>query len=777
MEGTPAMYARMLFAAAGIAATTLFHALPPLPVAVALIPLLLPLLLCPPRGLWIPGAFGAGLCWGILSGHQLLAAALPPHLEGRDAELHLCIEGLPEQRREHGLPVSRLRARLLAPYVLPSDGREWRGRAVEFSWYGPGEFHPGEAWRMRLRLRAPRGFLNPGSIDRQAWLHADGVDATGYASATRSARRVGECGAGADPWRERLRERMLRMAGGRPAAAGLLALTIGDDSRFTPADWELFARTGTTHLVVISGMHISLVAGLAFAFGVRLARFSPSLAERLPSRACGALLALPAVWCYASLAGWSLSVQRAVLMTLAMVLAVLIERHRPVLAALALAALVVLGLQPLGALQPGFWLSFLSVAALLLGLGGRLAPLRWREALWRPQLVVALALAPALLAMNLPQAPLGPLVNIVAIPIVDMVAVPMALLGCLLSGVSEPVATLFFELALLSLGLLRCVLECAAGIDPGLAFPAGSPPLWATALAAAGSLWMLAPRGFPARALGALLLLPALCPPQAPPPLLELFVLDVGQGSATILRTPSYTLVFDAGPRYSERFDAGRALLVPALRSMGARAVDTLVLSHADSDHAGGAAGLRAGITVRDEVAGEPADGSGTRRCVAGARWQRDGVDFRFLHPRRGDRREGNGASCVLRVSAAGRVFLFTGDIDAEAERGILARDPALLHADVVLAPHHGSRSSSTPRFVAAVRPFLVIVSSGYRNRFGHPHPEVVQRWRGIGARLIDTAEAGAVSLRVEADGSMSGPVLWRERERRFWHRLTAMPE
>ena len=764
------MHARMLCAAAGIAATCLFSALPPQPLIVALLPLLLPLLLCSSRAMRLCAAFAAGLCWGVLCGHRMLERALPEALEGHEAELRLCIEGLPEERRERGLTVWRLRARMLAPLV-PRDSPPWQGRAVEFSWYGEGAFRPGEAWRMRLRLRAPRGFLNPGSPDRQAWLHADGVDATGYVSSIHTARHEGRCAAGADPWRQRLRERLLLGAGGSPATAGLLALTIGDGSLFTPDDWELFAKTGTTHLVVISGMHISLVAGFAFAFGVRFVRWAPVLARWLPARAWGAMLAVPTVLGYASLAGWSLSVQRAALMALVVVFAVLLERHRPVMASLSFAALAVLVLQPLSALQPGFWLSFISVAALLLGLGGRLGAAGRVALLWRPQFVVAAALVAPLLALGLPQAPLGPLVNLVAIPLVDLVAVPAALMGCLLSGVSDALARPCLQLALLALEWLGRFLQASASLSPPLAHGSGSPPYWALALALAGTLWMLAPAGFPARVLGAVLLLPAVFPPSPTAPALELLVLDVGQGSAAVLRTASSTLVFDTGPRYSERFDAGRALLVPALRASGVRAVDVLVLSHADSDHAGGAAGLRAGLPVRRELGGEPLPGSGVTRCSAGMHWQHDGVHFRVLHPRDGDRREGNTSSCVLRVEAAGRVILLTGDIDAEAERALLAAEPSALRADVVLVPHHGSRSSSSPRFVAAVAPRDAIVSSGFRNRFGHPHPDVVTRWRAAGSRIINTADAGALLLRIEADGELSSPVLWREKERRFWHR------
>ncbi len=770
------MHARMLMAAAGMAAASHLTGLPPRPVVVALLPLLIPLLLCAPRGLRACAAFAAGLGWGVLCGHHDLETMLPPELEGQELDIRLCIEGLPARKYERGLPVWRLRARLREPPV-PRSGTPWRGRRLEFSWYGEADFHPGEAWRMRVRLRAPRGFINPGSPDRQAWLLADGIDATGYASATHAAREEGVCAAGADPWRDRLRSRLIDIAGDSPAAAGLLALTIGEDALFTPEDWDLFARTGTTHLVVISGMHISLVAGLAYAFGLRLARRFPVLPERLPARGWGALLAVPAVLGYAALAGWSFSVQRAVVMALVVVIAVLLERSRPMLASLGLAALCVLGMQPLAAVQPGFWLSFLSVAALLLALGGRVGKMSWRETLWQPQWVVAVALAAPLLAMGLPQAPLAPLVNIVAIPLVDLVAVPTALLGCLLLTVSDVPAELCLSVSLHALELLRWFLQTCAGVSPELAYAAGTPSWWAIALAASGGVWMLAPRGFPARVLGVLLFLPAVFPLQHQPPALEMLVLDVGQGSAAVLRTARHTLVFDAGPRYSERFDAGRALLVPALRARGTSAVDVLMLSHADSDHAGGAEGLRRGVPVNAELGGEPLPGSGVPRCTAGMVWRWDDVEFRVLHPRDGDRREGNTSSCVLRVEAAGRVLLLTGDIDADAEHALLANDPGALRADVVLVPHHGSRSSSTQRFVTAVSPRQALVSAGFRNRFGHPHPEVEARWRAAGAELINTADAGAVLLRVERDGNMPAPVLWRELQRRFWHRLSPVAD
>lgn len=764
------MYARMLLAAAGIAAVSQFPTLPPQALVTASLPLLLPALFCGPRLLRYVALILAGVCWGVLEGHRMLASMLPPELEGHDASLQVCLEGLPLERREHGSPVWMLRGRLLEPLRL-SDGGLWSGRRVEFSWYGPGEFHAGEAWDMRIRLRAPRGFVNPGSPDHQARLLANGVNATGYVREAHGARRTGVCPAGLDPWRERLRDKLVAHAAGHPRIGGLLALTIGDASMFQPGDWDLFARSGTTHLVVISGMHISLVAGFAFAGARWLARRSPMLLARLPARAWGALAAAPALCAYAALAGWSVSVQRAVVMALTLLAALLLERGAPVRTALALAALTILAWQPLAALQPGFWLSFLSVAALVAGLGGRLRRPRWRDTLWRPQMVVAVALAVPLAAMGLPQAALAPLVNVFAIPLVDLLVVPSALLGCVLLGVSNTVAAPALDLALCGLEWLQSLLELAAAAGPAPLQPAGVPSVWAYVPAALGTLWLLAPRGLPGWVAGAILLLPVLLPRTATRPLLEVLFVDVGQGAATVVQTRGHTLVYDTGPRFSERFDAGRALLVPALSARGSRRVDLLMVSHADSDHAGGLEGLRRGIPVFAELHGEPPPDQAMARCERGMSWRWDGVEFRVLHPVSGDRRRDNPASCVLRIEAAGRVVLLTGDIDAGVERLLLQSGPAELRADLVQVPHHGSRSSSGAGFVAAVSPRWALVSSGFRNRFGHPHPDVVARWRSEGADILNTAVDGAILLQVDDTGQLHEPVRWRERERRFWHR------
>jgi competence protein ComEC len=302
-------------------------------------------------------------------------------------------------------------------------------------------------------------------------------------------------------------------------------------------------------------------------------------------------------------------------------------------------------------------------------------------------------------------------------------------------------------------------------------------PGWVWLAAAAGVLLFLAPRGLPGRWLGGVLLLPALLVRPAVPDPGEVWldVLDVGQGLAAVVRTHEHTLVYDTGPRFSKRFDAGSAVVVPFLRSAGVGRIDLLILSNGDSDHAGGAHALAEALALERVLSGEPQQIAQltTKQCAAGEDWSWDGVYFRLLHPRASDRWEGNNSSCVLSVeNAAGRV-LFPGDIEAPAERRLVERSFGQLSSRILLAPHHGSATSSTRPLVDAVRPEYVVFSTGYRNRYGFPKAAVEDRWRSVGARILNTSDSGAISFRLSPQGTLMGPVLQRLEHRRYWTHLS----
>ncbi len=766
------MIAGMLAGVAGIVLASRLPVLPEAGVLVAVLACSVAMVCMPRRWLRLAACLGFGLVWGCLRGHETLARALPPALDGSELTVRLCIEGLPQRRLGERGEQWRLRARILDPLPQAQGPlARWQGRRIEFSWYGAGGFAPGEAWSMRLRLRSPRGFVNPGGMDYQAWLLGQGVDATGYAVGKARNQRLADtdCNATPDRWRARLRARLEQRFGDEPQLGRLLAVTLGDASRFTPADWDLFARTGTTHLMVISGMHITLVAMLVIALASGLVRRIPRLLLHLPARSWGVLAALPATLVYALLAGMGVSVQRALLMVTIASLYALRERTLQPWLTYTSALLAVLVVQPLAALQSGFWLSFITVGALLLAYGGRIAPPSRLELLWRPQLVVAFALLCPLLFLGLPQAPLAPLVNAVAIPLTDLLIVPSALLGCLALPVGDTVAWLPLKLALLGLELLDALLRFAARAGRSLPAVALATDGWRLVLGALGCAWVLLPRGFPGRIVAVALLLPLLAPVRQNASALELTMLDVGQGTSVLVRTAAHTLVYDAGPRFSERFDAGSAIVAGALRAEGLRTLDRLVLSHADADHAGGAAGLLAAYPAR-EVLGAPLPGTlKARPCERGETWAWDGVEFRVLHPPPGFAASDNDGSCVLRIEAHARVFLLAGDIEERGESSLRTHDPSLLQADVLLVPHHGSRSSSSAALLAAVAPDIALVSAGHGNRFGHPHSQVLERYRNAGARVLQTAVHGAVRLRVEHDGRFAAPECWRIRHRRFW--------
>lgn len=775
MERDAIVLSGMMAASAGIVLSVQLAVLPHPRLLAAWLPLLIPLFADHRRASRLCACFLGGLAWGALQGQSSVERMLPVALEGRDLSVELCIEGLPVRRSGVGGETWRFRGRLLK---APAQATGWEGRRIELGFYGPGEFRPGQAWLFTVRLKAPRGMLNPGGRDYQAWLLAEGVEATGYVRHKAPRQRLPDhlCPLRFDQLRDSIRERLLALFGDEPQLGKLLAITLGDKSRIGPAEWRGFANTGTTHLMVISGLHVSLVGLLFLQLGSLLARVLLFPLDRWPARKAGAFLAVPAVLAYAALAGFSVATRRALVMGVVAMACVLLERRPRPWAAFAAALFAVLATDPLSATQTGFWLSFLAVAGLILGLSGRLGASGRLSAAWTSQWVVFVALMCPLAFAGQPFAVWAPLVNMLAVPLVSMVVVPLALGGTLLLALGDSVAVPLLRASLYALGWLSTLLQHAGNGVNASPITVGEPSGPKLVCAALATALLLAPRGFPARALGVVLLMPLLAPSDARREqlLLEVVLLDVGQGTAAIVRTRAHTLVYDAGPWFSERFDAGRNIVAPALRSMGVRRVDHLMLSHGDTDHSGGAGGLAELVPIGQVSSGDappPELRDGAARCARGQQWRWDGVEFRVLSPESGDMAEGNNRSCVLRVEAKGTVFLFPGDVEETVEARLVASAGSLLSADVVVVPHHGSRTSSSAAFVAAVRPRFALVSAAYRSRFGHPHAVVVARYRTHGAEVINTADSGAIRLQVDADGVLRAPISWREHRRRYWFR------
>lgn len=715
------------------------------------------------RFVTILAAASAGFVLAGGHAHFRLASALPAELEGRDLLLVGRVAGLPEPDSR------RIRFRFEPEALSRPDGTAVAmPGTLRLSWYGRyPALAPGQRWQMTVRLKRPHGLMNPGGFDYERWLFREGIRALGYVRQRPAPVRLAPAAGGLDAIRATVAERVEHVLAGRPHRALIAALTVGDRRGISDAHWDVLTATGTNHLMAISGLHIGLVAGLVFV----LARWGwqrcARCCLRLPAPRAAAMAALVGAAGYAALAGFSVPTQRALVMTAVALTALFIGRPVASGRTLAAALLAVLLVDPLAVLAWGFWLSFGAVGAILWAAAGRLQiPGRMRQ--WgRVQMVVTLGLAPLLLVAFGAASWTAPLVNLVAIPWVGFLVVPPALAGVVLLPVAPTAAAWLLIAAETMLRPLWSGMELAGGTLP---LPV-VPPLWTLLPAGAGLLLLLAPRGVPLRSLGTLGLLPLLlyAPDRPAAGQARVTVLDVGQGLSAVVETRLHTLVFDAGPWLSPRFDAGTAAIVPYLRQAGTRRVDRFILSHGDDDHDGGAPSLRENATVVREM-GNAGEGA----CHRGQHWEWEGVRFDVLHPAADDPLDGNNRSCVLRVSAGRHALLLTGDIEATAEALLLQREGERLAADLVLAPHHGSRTSSTEAWIGAVSPHWVVFSTGYRNRFGFPAPDVVARYRAVGARSADTATAGAVSIRLGGEGEIAVES-FRQRSGRYWNATPAL--
>ncbi len=719
--------------------------LPALPSAGMLLALALVALMLLPFRTYPLAFFLFGLCWACVSAQWALDDRLRPPLDGQTRWLEGRVSGLPQQTD------SGVRFEL-------SDSRSRNARLparIRLYWHGGPPVRSGERWRLAVTLKRPSGLLNFHGVDHEAWLLAQRIGATG---SVKDGERLAPA---RNAWRDAVRQRLTAVdAQGREA--GLAALVLGDGSGLTADDWRVLQDTGTVHLLVISGQHIGLLAGLIYALVAALARYGcwPRTWPWLPW-ACG--LAFTAALGYGLLAGFGVPVQRACVMVGLVLLWRLRFRHLGIWWPLLLAFNGVLILEPLASLQPGFWLSFAAVAVLGLTFGGRLG--RWSawQAWTRPQWLIAIGLFPVLLVLGLPISLSAPLANLFAVPWISLVVLPLALLG-----------TALLAVPFVGAGLLWLAGGALDGLFNALALLAGQLPAWIPAevpmgywlVSLVGAVLLLLPKGVPFRLLGWPMLLLAVFPPREPVPhgQVDVLQLDVGQGLALILRTRHHTLLYDAGPR-SGAVDLGARVVLPSLKRLGVDALDMMLLSHADADHAGGAAAVARGLPIKRVVGGETEGLPAlldTQPCISGEQWAWDGVSFELWQwP---DAVDGNPKSCVLHVQANGERLLLTGDIDRAAEQAFLASTLAV-PTDWLQAPHHGSRSSSSWPFLQRLAPKSVLISRGRGNAFGHPHPQVVERYQALGTQVYDSAEQGAVRLRL---GAFAPPIVARS-QRRFW--------
>ncbi len=744
-----------------------------------------------------------GFFYAAFFAQQRLSDALPAEWQGKDIQIIGVVGKLPTQH-EHGLrfifDVEQVLTpnAIVPPHILLAS---YAGAQEE-----PLDIHAGERWRFTVRLKQPHGSSNPHDFDFEAWMLENKLRANGYIHLTEDNLRLDPLVQSPDYYiqslREKVRDRIQKTLNPFPSQSHplpishavrgkwvrdsaevsvveknnyigvLTALAIGDQTGIPAAQWQVFTRTGVNHLMSISGLHITMLSGLAFAASYWLWRRSARLTRALPARKAAALIGLLVALGYALLAGYGVPAQRTVYMLATIASVLWLSRTVAPSQTLAAALLVVLLLDPWAVLSPGFWLSFGAVALIFYVTAHRLRPPHWLVTYGRVQWAMSIGLIPPLLAMFQQVSLVSPIANAFAIPLVSFVVVPLTLLGTVL-----PFDWLLW-LAHQAMRVCGYLLEWLNNL-PEVVWTQHAPPTWSIAIGMFGVLWMLLPRGFPARWLGLIALLPMFLVLPALPPegTLRLVIFDVGQGLAVAAQTHNHALLYDTGPNFNSEANSGNRILIPALRGMGIAQLDGLILTHDDNDHTGGALSILQGLPVNwlssSLAANHPLlqHASNTQRCIDGQTWEWDGVHFEVLHPSAesyaAEKIRDNNRGCVLKISTGKHSVLLAADIEKESEWRLLKQHEEKLPSTLLVVPHHGSKTSSVNAFVAAIHPRYAVFTVGYRNRFGHPREEVVERYRAIGSELLRSDTDGAIV--VEMDTQNISVERYRKSHARYW--------
>ena len=707
------------------------------------------------------GAFLIGVAWASVVGQSVMQQRLPPALSRAEFLIEGRVLGLP-QREDESIRFDF--------FIESGQPGAPVGQKVRLGWYGEGapQIEPGSRWRLLARLKRPHGVLNPGGFDFEKSALAQRISATGYVREPRSARLLAN-GQGVDAWRDRL-SHAIAMSLPEGRARFVQALALGDTRNLSAKDWETLRATGLTHQIAISGFHVGMVGGFGALLMLGLYRLLPALGRRLPRPQGAALAALIFAFGYTALAGFALPTVRTMLMIAAVLIAKLLRRAQSGRESFALALIAVLLFDPLSVLAPGFWLSFIGVGWLLWCLPHQ-RDAGWLRPFLEAQGVAVLGLLP-LTVWFFGQASLpGPVANLVGIPVISLMVVPLALIGLLLFPVAPAAAGFCWQLSATVMDGLWWALERVAHWPAAMVW-LPEPTLFALVLACLGAFWLMLPRAVPGKLLALLLFLPLLWPnihaPEAGQADIE--VIDVGQGLSVLVRTAHHQLLFDAGPASPRGLDFGEAAVVPTLRALGVNSLDTLLISHGDNDHSGGMNAVRRAFPGARTLGVEGWARPGMGLCQLTQSWRWDAVKFQVLHPPPLFPYLRNDSSCVLRIEAGGRVALLPGDIGRHVETRLVRERGAELNADLLIVPHHGSSTSSSEPFIARVSPRWAVMSTGAENRFHLPRPEVIERYEHAGARILDTAETGALRFRIDASGAhllssrrQDHPRYWRE--------------
>jgi len=707
--------------------------------------------------------FTAGITFGVIAGYQLLAIQLPDSLAEKDIVVEAQVIDLPQENNRRQL----FTLKVIRAYAADNTYVENMPRKINISSYGDLRVKTGEHWRLVVKLKKPRGFVNPGGFDYQASLLRRGIGATGYIRQGEQKLLQPQPSFSLDTLRYELQQWLINTSNSQQKGI-LVALLVGDTSLVDKDQWGEMLKTGTNHLIAISGLHLGFFAIVGFFVGNFFGRFIQLFWHKYPSMMMGYVFSVGFTLFYSIIAGFNIPTIRTLIMLAVVQLALLWRRTFRGRDTLLIALVLVLLYDPLAAYDIGFWLSFGAVAMLIFCFSGRIViaqknTMRGRYTnnfllFIKSQWVMFIGLLIPLAVLVHTSSLLAPPANFIAIPVITFFVVPCLILAALCHFTFGALEGFFLRAAEMGMSLVHEWLNYLLALGAGQLNPLITINPWAVCLASLSVVILLLPRALASKWLGAAGLLFALWVPLKQLPDLQMLVFDVGQGTAIFIRTPNHQLLYDTGPQYTENFDAGSGIIASYLKSQGLRRLDTLVVSHNDKDHSGGLLGLLATIDVNKLWLGEPdklielnknEDVIHKPEVANGhtqAPWQWDGVHFRFITWPINPNSKANNHSCVLLVEFNGKKILLAGDIEKDVERLLRERED-LASLDILLAPHHGSKTSSTAGFVAHVHPQRVIYSAGFHNQHGHPHSDVQARYTAIGSKQHNTAYTGALEF------------------------------
>ena len=677
------------------------------------------------------------------------------------------------------------------------------------------EIIPGQKWRFKVKLKQPYGTLNPHTFDFERWAFHQNFGASGsIRSGTLLAKQeIGffEFELRMELARWKLRKKIQDLLPKDARYAGvIIALVMGDQNAIDQNDWRVFNATGIGHLISISGLHVTMLAGVGAAIASLIWR-RRQLPLLMPVSKVSAAAGFLTAFIYAWLAGFQIPAQRTMYMVGVVGFALWAGRNPRSFDIWWWALFIVLLIDPMAPYTPGFWLSFGAVAAILYAMGdsvgllgiptGKELEVHWSQRLiqalleaCRVQAVVTLALLPLTLYWFNQVSIVSPLANAFAIPLVSYIVTPLAIAGALLP---EFIGRWLLLAAHISMEYLAECLHWIASWKWSVLWQQ-QPEWWALLLSVIGIVYAIAPGSIKlnwrSRAAALCLLAPLFIRINSPaitPGQFMATVFDIGQGTAVLIETASRKLLYDTGPIQGKRDDAGQRILLPYLQARGIDRIDRMVISHSDSDHIGGAATMLKHIQFKSMIGSLPSTNPLLQNlhsrkiasipCRYGQYWIWDEVEFYIWHPHENFLFENefsskpNEMSCVLEVRNRQTSFWLTGDVEKQGEEQIVDRlTQSMLHQIgerelIFMAPHHGSKTSSSEALLKRLRPDLAFAQNGYRNRYGHPHPTVIARYEALDIPFLQTPRTGAQVWRF--DGSKALPLFWRAQGRRLWHR------